>query len=407
MPTLRAEIAFATGANLDAWALGAGALASTAVLGPADIDVYTDVATDLRTLTIQRGKAREVDQYQVGIARIGLDNRSRDYDPLNLSGPYVSGGVTQVRPGRRCRILATHPTTLVEYPIYAGFVWEWALDYTGQFDSVANARAMDLMANLANVIVDVTTIAGETGQAAADVLDAAGVSGYSVAECDSTIQATHFTQSALSALRTLEESEQGAFYVERDGVVQFANRHALMTDSRSTTSQATFGTAPLDYEDIAITYESDLIKNSATLTRTGGAAQSASDATSIADYGTRSIALSGLANSTDSEVLGMASYLVNRWKDPKVRVASISFSARKSPELMTQALSRRIRDRVTVEFSPVGGGTISQDLFIVGIKHEVSPAKWKTTFTFENTEYADTSFALGAAALGSTAVLRF
>lgn len=406
MPTLRAEIAFATGANLDTWALGAGALGSTAALGPADIDVYTDVAADLRTISIQRGKAREIDQYQVGIARLGLDNRSRDYDPLNLSGPYVSGGVTQIRPGRRCRILATHPTTLVEYPIYAGFVWEWALDYKGKFDSVATARAMDFMSNLSNVIVDVTTIAGETGQAVADVLDAAGVSGYSVAECDSTIQATHFTQSALAAIRTLEASEQGAFYVERDGVVQFANRHALLTESRSTTSQATFGTAPLDYEEIAITYESDLVKNSATLTRTGGVAQSASDATSVADYGTRSIALSGLANSTDSEVLGMASYFVNRWKDPKVRVTSISFSARKSPELMTEALSRRIRDRVTVEFSPVGGGTISQELFIVGIKHDVSPAQWKTTFTFENTEYADTSFVLGADALG-TAVLRF
>lgn len=405
MPTLSVEIFFATGSHYSAWSLGTGALGRV-TLAPADIATYVDVTSAVRSLSIDRGKARELDQYEAGRASVGLDNRDRDFDPLNLSGPYVSLGVTQVRPGRRIRIKATHPTTLIQYTLYEGTVWEWSLDYLGKFDSLVTARATDVMSTLANSTVNVVTSAGQTGLAVGQVMDAAGVAEYSVATCNSTLQVSTFTSSALEALRTLEASEQGAFYVESNGEATFANRTALIADSRSNTSQATFGVGVLDYESIALSYAGDLIKNSVSLTRTGGVTQTASDATSILDYGTRSLALTGLANSTDAEVLSTASYIVSRWKDPKVRVASISFSPRKSAELMTQALSRRIRDRVTVQFVPAGGGTISQELFIIGIHHAVVAAEWSTTFEFENTD-GSVGWLLGTGALGTTTQLAF
>lgn len=405
MPTLAVEIFFATGSHFAAWSLGTGALGRV-TLAPENSATYVDVTSAVRSLKIDRGKARELDQYETGTASVGLDNRNRYFDPLNLSGPYTSGGVTQVRPGRRIRIKATHPTTLIQYTLYTGTVWEWSLDYLGKFDSVVTARATDIMSALANSTVNVVTTAGQTGLAVDDVMNAAGVAEYSIATCNSTMQASTFTSSALSAIRTLESSEQGAFYVESDGFATFANRHAVIADSRSNTSQATFGVGVLDYESVALSYAGDLIKNSISLTRTGGVAQAATDATSILDYGTRSLALTSLANSTDAEVLSTASYMLSRWKDPKVRVASISFSPRKSAELMTQALSRRIRDRVTVQFVPAGGGTISQELFIIGIHHDVVAAEWTTTFKFESTDYA-VGWSLGTGALGTTTQLAF
>ena len=71
--------------------------------------------------------------------------------------------------------------------------------------------------------------------------------------------------------------------------------------------------------------------------------------------------------------------------------------------LMTQALSRSLRDRVTVTFSPPGGGSaISQDGYIAGIHHRITPdGQMETAFDLESTEGYDSAFVLGSAKLGT------
>ena len=406
-PTVTVEISFATGVNPDAWLLDAGALDSTAILAPQYADVFTDVSADMRRLSIDRGKAREVDVFQAGRANINLDNLARDYDPTNLSGPYVSGGVTQVKPGRRIIVKATHPTTLVEYTLFTGFVWDWGLSYgrRSSGDAIARLGATDAMTTLARAPVAVTTSAGTSGIAAADVLDAAGIGGYNVASGDSTLQATAFDTNVLAALRTIEKSEQGYLYVDEYGVIIFDNRHALFEDSRSNTSQATFGAGNLLFAEPDPTYDSDLITNIVEAQRTGGTAQDAQDDTSIADYGQRKDTLTGLMNSTDTEVLGIAEFILGKWKDPRVRIASIVIEPQRHADLMTQALGRRLGDRVTVQLSPPGGGTISREVFIIGIKHDNDiEGPWRTTFTFEDAEWA-AAWALDVGALDTTTKL--
>ena len=46
-------------------------------------DILTDVTTDVRGLSIRRGRSRELDKYQAGSLDVTLDNRDRDYDPTN------------------------------------------------------------------------------------------------------------------------------------------------------------------------------------------------------------------------------------------------------------------------------------------------------------------------------------
>lgn len=386
MPTLSVEIAFSAGANPAAWTLDVSPFPVT--LGDALVDVYTDVSADVRGLNISRGKSRELDQFQAGRCVVNLDNRTRDYDPLNLSGPYVSGGATQIKPGRRIRVSATHPITAVEYDLYHGTVRDWQLDYTGKFDAVTTPMATDLMTELANTKVSVTTSAAASGTAVGEVLANAAINAYDADTGSSTLQAMTFTGTALEALRVIEQTEQGFLFVERDGVIRFIERLALLTETRHSTSQATFGSGNLTYEKIQIAYESDVIKNHAVVTRTGGSAQDYSDETSITDYGERLITLSNMASSSDTEALALANFLVEKWKDPAVRVRQITFHPRKHSDLMTQALARRLLDRVTVEFAPVGGGTaISQELWIIGIQHDFKPADMSTTFTFAPTDY--------------------
>ena len=407
LPTFSVGIKFSGGADNAGWSLGYGALGSVQLGEADDANLYIDVASDVRAITINRGRSRELEQYQAGTASVVLDDRDRDFDPLNLSGPYVSLGVTQVRPGRRIRIKATHPTTLTQYSIFTGTIRDWQLGYN-RTDATTTARCSDAMTDLANVDITTTTTAGLSGVAAGEVLGVAGIGLLSVDAGIATLQATTFTNvSALSAMQTLEASEQGSVYADETNVVQFADRHAILSETRSNTSQATFGTGNLPYTEIALDYSSALIKNNVTVTRTGGVAQTSTDATSVTAYGKKSYGLSGMAVSTDVQALATAGFIVSGYKDPAVRVSSITIASQYHADTMTQALSRQIRDRVTVQFAPPGGGTISQELFIEGIEHSVSPqGQMSTRFTFSSTATA-LGWSLGTGALNTTTILAF
>ena len=280
-------------------------------------------ALDVRRLTITRGKSREMEQYQPGRVAVDLDNRARDYDPLNLTGPYVSGGITQIRPGRRLRVKATHPTTLLEHDLFAGFTREWGMDY-GKQDAVARPVATDALTDLARSDVDLTTTAGLSGVAIAEVLLDAGVAGYAADDGNSTLQAATFSGTAQEALRTLLNSEQGDLYAEANGVVTFKDRHSLLQEDRSTVSQATFGPEPRAFAEIDCVYESDLIRNSISAQRTGGVTQTAEDADSVRDYGKRSLSLTGLALASDTLVQDLANFMLAKRKAPAVRIRSIT-----------------------------------------------------------------------------------
>ena len=400
-PTIGLYIGFSRTANTGAWTLGTSDLGTGTILGEAFVDVYTDVGADLRSWNLNRGKSRQLDQYQTGTIRGVLDNRAADYSPLNLSGSYVTGGVTDVKPGRKCYLTATDPTTGLTHTLFRGRIRDWDIDYTGVFDSTATVTAQDAMVELANTRISLDAVGTDTGAQADEVLTAAGITQFVASAGQSLTQAMTYSGTALDALRTLEKTEQGALYVEANGDVYFSSRADLIANIQSRVSQVTFGAGDLDYSDINIGYESDLIYNSVSVTRTGGTVQTYTNTDSVAAYGTRAMNLTNMANVSDADALTLATYLAGKFGEPYVRVKSITIKPMRSAALMTEALTRQIRDRVTVNFSPVGGESISQEVFITGIKHEFTPDRgMTTTYTFDPTDWAY-GWLLGTDALGS------
>jgi hypothetical protein len=409
LPTFAVQIRFAEGADLSGWTLGYGGLGAI-TLGEPDTDgLYEDVIADVRSINVGYGKSRELETYRPATSTVVLDNTTRAYDPTNLSGPHVSGGVTQIKPGRRIRIKATHPTTAVQYDVFTGTIRSWGFGYRDKADAIATVSATDLMADLAGAEVTTTTTAGTSDVAAQNILDAVGIARASLQTGQSTLQATAFTNTnALSALQLVESSEQGALYGTPDGYMHFDDRHAILNETRSTTSQATFGAGNLTLTDIEIEYDSDLIKNAISITRSGGTAQTASDTTSISAYGRHSYSLTNLMLSTDAQADGMADYILAQFKEPELRIRSVTFAPQAHADLMTQALSRQLRDRITVQYAPPGGGSaISQELFIAGITHSVVAGNMQTKFVLESTTGRSGYWALDTGALDTTTALGF
>lgn len=393
MPAIFTGIRFDYGANTDT--------------NDADGD-YDDVSDDVRGIVIEMGKSRELEAYRPSTASVILDNRARAYDPLNLAGPNVSGGVTQVTPGRRLRIKATHPTTSTVYSLFNGIIRQWDLGYN-RTDATTTARASDQLTDLAGINITKTTSSGLSSVAVGEIMTEAGITRYDAQTGKSSLQSTAFVnQPVLTALLQVEDSEQGAVYCSTDGRVQVDNRHAILTETRSKTSQATFGSGNLTISEIEIEYASDLIKNDITATRAGGVAQNVQDATSIAAYAKHSYALSSMMISTDAGAADVAQYLLAVYKSPEVRIRSITLDPQRHADLMTQALARELRDRVTVTYAPPGGGSaITQEVFIAGIRHEFTAGRMRTKFTFESTTYRGGFWILGTSTLGETTVLGF
>lgn len=117
-PTLAVEVAFTT-----------AALAEPA---------WVDIAADVRSWDVARGRGRELERFQPGRATVVLSNLSRHYDAVNAAGPWYG----TLKPMRRMRIRETFNG--VTYPIFDGYVDKWVLDYPGSgHDATATIVATD------------------------------------------------------------------------------------------------------------------------------------------------------------------------------------------------------------------------------------------------------------------------
>ena len=412
MPTVKVEIRFAAGAVSVGFPLG-DAILGLSTLGEAV--AYTDVSTDVRAVTISRGKQRELDEFAAGMCSVVLDNRDRDYDPLYTSSPYFVDGETQVKTGRWMRVKATHPTTGVEYDLYKGTIRNWDLNYDFPNDATSTPSATDYIENLTNTNITTTTSAGLSGVMVGEILNEANILERTLDTGNTSLQAVTFAgANALTALQTATKSEGGgtaAIYCDGTGDVVFEDRLSLTTNARSSTSQATFGDAALPVDSVELSYDSDLIKNDISLTRIGGTVQTKTSSTSKDDYGIRSFSLTGLYNNDDTSVENIAQLYLDAFSEAELRIRKITINPRMNAALMTQALSRKIRDIITITYDPPntagGTNTVTKQMFISGIDHDFSAEIMRTTFTLESTTGRSPYWTLGASELGIGTKLSF
>lgn len=372
---------------------------NTGTLGAAD--TWTDITADVKSVRVTRGVSRvdgPVLRYEAGKALITLFDNSRNYDPDNLSGPYVSGGVTQVTPMRAVRVRALHNGTY--YDIWRGYADSWTYEYPAPNQTVCVLRATDGFKVLAGYDRAATGAVGaseDSGARVGRVLDSIGwpASDRVISVGDSTLQATTLPGNALAECQLAQDTELGELYMDEAGRVFFRNRQGIVEDSRSATSQATFSDPAdggLPYRDAPTSYDDDHLINSVSATRVGGALQTSThDASaSIASNLTHTYERTDLISETDAEALNWANYIVYQNKDPEKRFERITIGrhhvSATEDLLFAQMFTRRIGDRITITHRPAGGGSIiSRDVFIRGVEHETVPSgDWLCTWALQS-----------------------
>jgi hypothetical protein len=358
--------------------------------------VYTDITGDVLALSTRRGSTRASGPWlrsEAGTAQLQLGVTDRRYDPTYLDGPYVAAGQSLVRPMRPVRVRATWDGTT--YYLYTGYTDRWVTTYEDpQWVEVAVPCTDAFKALLAYDRAASAAIGASdaTGARIGRILDSVGwpVGLRNIATGQTTVQATDLSGPALSEMQTVAETELGELHIAADGDVYFRDRHGILLDSRSNTSQGIFGDGPgeLPYESAVLECDDQQIYNLARITRVGGTEQTAEDATSRAQYLTRVYPKSGLLMESDTVAENYGAFVVAMSRDAELRFSEIEIDPQTDPDnLWPQVLGRRIGDRITVRRRPPGGGdTIERDVFIRGIehKHDVRRGTWITTFTLQS-----------------------
>jgi hypothetical protein len=321
-------------------------------------------------------------------------NPDRRFDPTNLSGPYTGGGVTQIVPMVPVRIRASFGG--VTYDLLRGYADNWSVAWSDPNWSTVTMTASDafkVFANYSRPAVAAVGASELSGARISRILDSVSwpAADRVIATGNSTLQATTLEGDALAELQLAADSELGECYVDGAGRVVFRNRLALLTDTRSSISQCTFGDgggSELPGTDVGVAYDDTQLVNYARVTRVGGVEQSAVDTASQQTYLTRTYERSDLIIETDSDALNLAQWVVSTSKDPELRFNELSFNPRAADAtLWPQALGREIGDRITVVRRPPGGGSaITRDVFIRGISHEATAStnSWKTVWSLQS-----------------------
>lgn len=186
-------------------------------------------------------------------------------------------------------------------------------------------------------------------------------------------------------LQKVEDSEQGAIFIDESGKLVFHDRHHILA-APYTVSQVTLeqGVGTLAYEPPVLWGNDDAeLYNAATGSRVGGPVYTVVDETSQDAYGERPLpSMDGLLNLSDSEVVDLLTYRVSKYAQPTPTVRQVRLHPAAQPALYPYVLGLGLRSRITVKVAPPGGGPVfSQESHIERITHEVdATGDWWTTW---------------------------
>jgi len=385
LPVINALINFSTGpAFAQTMILDTGVL-DTNVLGDATA-VIVDVSDQINRIETNRGRTALSDQFQTGTLTLRIVDQNGDFNPQNVSGPYYE----LLTPMKKVQISATYSG--VTYPIFQGFITNYVTTYpdeSGEDLAITTIQAVDAfrLAQLAQISTVTGATAGNlSGTRVNQILDQIGWPS-SMRDVDAgltTMQADPGTnRTALQALNTVASSEYGSLYVDATGSFVFQDRSVTAGSIGGTPTVFADNGTGITYFDASWILNDVLVFNKATITRTGGTAQVALNQASIDKYFLHSYFLDNLLMQSDAVALEYAQAYVASRAETSIRVDAIVLDLY-TPSYNTgiiAALDLDFFDPIKVITTQPGGSLLEKTLQIFGVKMNITPNSWKTTFT--------------------------
>ena len=360
-------------------------------------DDVVDISNQVGKISIRRGYNLLQDQFQAGTATIRVYDPTGAWNPQNPASPYFG----KLIPLRKIRVLGDNIYLFSGYT--TGYNYTYPKDQEIGFVDIECSDAFRLL-SMANVSTVAGTSAGQTtGARIDDILDAVSWpnSMRDIETGQSTVLADPGTaRTSLNAIKNVEFSEQGSFYANPGGNVEFHQRSYIISKSgQNPTNFANDGTG-IGYKNIVFAFDDKLIINQASMTRTGGTLQYAYNNASIIKYFPHSINYTDLIVETDAEALNIARTYVATRQETTIRIDAITLDLN-TPSYtagISAALNLDFFDTVAIKNVAQDGTTIEKTIQCMGIQHEITPNSWNTTFV--TSELIVDGFIIGSSLYG-------
>lgn len=343
--------------------------------------IFYDVTNRVRSLSISRGKSRQLDRYSAGQASVIFENNDRAFDPLFDSSPFAG----QIVPRRDVRIISND---IVQY---RGVIEDWNLNYAPEGNSIASLTASDGLTVIANQVLSASTATSQLSGARVEAILNLPTVNFPAANRDievgtQTLQADVIEDgtNALEYLQLVATSESGSVFVNKLGGFTFKGRNYLANITNSPVL-ADDGTG-IPYQSLEVVYGSELLYNEIVISRLGGGTAVASDADSQRDYGISVLTLEDLLLNTDGQNTELADHLLANYAQPEYRFERLGVDLTSlTQQQQDQILGLEMGDLVSIIFTPNNiPPKIEQFAEVIRIEHEVTPSSHRVILGFES-----------------------
>jgi len=356
-----------------------GRLDSGNVLGGAV--TLVDVTSFVQSVNVNRGRSRDLNSFSAGTATVLLENSADGrFNPANINSPYFPG----IEPLIEVSIDALVAGESSYTNLYTGFVTDWVTQYPNKTTSKVQVSCADSFVKLSNIEATSLSVSStDSGSMVSSILSNSQVAfsgSTSIDTGNSTMQSINKSTNVLGLIQEIEKSENGAFFTGADGTLNFKNRHA----SFPTTSSQVFSDdgSDIPYLEVSQPVDDDLIFNVINLKREGGTVQSASDTASQGKYLKRYLERTSLLNSSDSDVLNAAKFLLAKFKDALPRFSSMVLNVDTlSTSNQLAVLGLELSSGIKIEITPPGeSAQVARESVIDGISFAISPQDFVVRF---------------------------
>lgn len=358
--------------------------------------VFDNITNDVRSVEITRGKSSlTYEHFDAGTCSLEIADFDSTFLPDEPNSPYYPN----IKPLRQVRISATWAGET--FVLYRGFVDRWGVRWEPRRDyadvSVSTTDATKLLANFDTeyqgldddpVWERVSDMLVDKGWPA-DFTDVDSTSYFA-----ELVQDVADRRELLPNLQEYEFTEQGALFVSKDGKITWRNI-VLANPLDSSTAQYLFSdTGSPGYvtvTEIDYTVSDEAVYNTVSITPTLGVEQIRSDSTSIDTYRERALIRTDVPLTTDTAADYLAQFILSEQADPSSRITSVSTDPRVSIHSAGVSLKGDLLTTIDVIRTPPGGTAATYKMFVVGIRHSITPESWVTEFI---TDYRRSPFSV-------------
>jgi len=356
--------------------IGVSQLAASTVPIP-----IVDLTPNVRNITINRGRNVQSDQYISGDAVVRVLDPDGAWNPQNVNSPYYPFLV----PLRKLRISAT--TATADAFLFSGYTTEYRYTFpVGQEVGYVDIYCSDAfrLYQLAQVQTVADSGAGQsTGTRIGKILDQIGfpTNMRTIATGQSSCQADPATlRTSLGALKNVEFSEQGAFYIDGSGTAVFKSRNQVVSSISGTPIEFD-QTTGIPYRNLVYAFDDKLIINQANITRVGGTAQFAQNATSVAKYFPHQYSASDLVVDTDASALNIARTYVATRAETTIRIDAMTVDLLDPAVPTDTMIALDYFQNVRITNVGEAGSTIVKTLQVQGLTWNIRPNAMDVTVT--------------------------